>query len=78
MIYISWLMLNLLKIAWPSPFKLLVSNIWNTDSASEMIPGEAVEADLAELKRFDTDEAWKTITKLGKWSYYYKNNDKKN
>ena len=47
-----------------SAIKLSVSDVLDTDKAS-LIPGEAVEANLADLKRFITDGAWKAVCKLG-------------
>ncbi|CAH3156011.1 unnamed protein product [Pocillopora meandrina] len=47
-----------------SAIKLSVSDVLDTNEAS-LIPGEAVEANLADLKRFITDGAWKAVCKLG-------------
>ena len=47
-----------------SAIKLSVSDVLDIDRAS-LIPGEAVEANLADLKRFITDGAWKAVCKLG-------------
>ena len=47
-----------------SAIKLSVSDVLNSNEAS-LLPGEAVEANLADLKRFTTDGAWKTVCKLG-------------
>ena len=47
-----------------SAMKLSVSDVLNIDGAS-LIPGEAVEANLVDLKRFFTDDAWKAVGKLG-------------
>ena len=47
-----------------SGIKLSVSDVLDTNEAS-LIPGEAVEANLADLKRFITDGAWKAVCKLG-------------
>ena len=40
------------------------TDVLDTDKTS-LIPGEAVEANLADLKRFITDGAWKAVCKLG-------------
>ena len=47
-----------------SAIKLSVSDLLDIDRAS-LIPGEAVEANLADFKRFITDGAWKAVCKLG-------------
>ena len=47
-----------------SAIKLSVSDVLDIDRAS-LIPGEAVEANLADLKRFISDGAWKAVFKLG-------------
>ena len=47
-----------------SAIKLSVSDVLDIDRAS-LIPGEAVEANLADFKRFITDGAWKAVCKLG-------------
>ena len=45
-----------------SAIKRSVSDILDTNEAS-LIPGEAVEANLADLKRFITDGNWKAVCK---------------
>ena len=47
-----------------SAIKLSVSDVLDIDRAS-LIPGEAVEANLADFKRFITDGACKAVCKLG-------------
>ena len=47
-----------------SAIELSVSDVLYIDRAS-LIPEEAVEANLADLKRFFTDDAWKAAGKLG-------------